>query len=238
MKIQEKDFKQWFPKDNRFLHFCAKFYGMSFHNDAVVEEASFQALKNVMRMYQRDQEFADEAEMTGMVMSCFRFGILNAYQTFARKNRLPVNTESDLIYGEGKEEYNKFLNSAVSNDKEYDNLTHLLLQFADTNLSRVEKIVIQENILGDSTYKMMSNNHDLTINVLRAAKERAIRKLKRYAETITQTDHTKDEQANGQEYISHNRSKLRIETLLESTRQEQAERDRYSKALSYVYLDE
>ena len=238
MKIEERDFKQWFPKDNRFLHFCAKFYGMSFQNDEVVEEASFQALKNVMRMYDRGQEFKDEAEKTGMVMSCFRFGILNGYQAYARRRRLPYNNESELTYGEGKEEYSKFLNSAVSHDKEYNNLIHLLHQFIDTKLSRVEQIVIRENILGDSTYKMMSNEHELTVNVLRAARERAIRKLKRYVESITDTQHTKDKQADGQEYVSAARSKLRIEILLESARAEQAERDRYSKALSYVYLDE
>lgn len=238
MKIEERDFKQWFPKDNRFLHFCAKFYGMSFRNEEVVEEASFQALKNVMRMYDRQQEFEDEAEKTAMVMSCFRFGILNGYQSYSRRKRLPCNNESELTYGEGKEEYSKFLNSAVSHDKEYDNLTNLLHQFIDTNLSRVEQIVVRENILGDSTYKMMSNEHELTVNVLRAARERAIRKLKRYVKQITNTQHTKDKQADGQEYVSPARSKLRIEILLESARAEQAERDRYSKALSYVYLDE
>jgi len=238
MKIEERHFKQWFPKDNRFLHFCAKYYGMSFHNDEVVEEASFQALKNVMRVYKREQEFGDEPEMMGMVMSCFRFGILNAYDTHKRRNRLPYNNESELTYGEGKEEYSKFLNSAVSHDKEYDNLTNLLHQFIDANLTRVEKIVVKENILGESTYKMMSNEHELTVNVLRAARERAIRKLKRYVKQITNTQHTKDKQADGQEYVSSARSKLRIEILLESARAEQAERDRYSKALSYVYLDE
>ena len=238
MQLTEKDFKEYFPKDNRFLHFCAKFYNMTFHNDEVVEEASFQALKNVMRMYDRKQEFVDEAEKTGMVMSCFRFGILNAYTMMNRRNRLPCNNESELTYGDGKDEYNKFLTMAVSNDKEYDNLIHLLHQFIEDDLSRVERIVIKENILGDSTYKMMSNEHELTINVLRAAKERAIRKLKRYAEKITDTNHTKDKQTDERRYVSESRSKLRIEVLLESARKEQEERDRYSKALSYVYLDE
>jgi hypothetical protein len=189
-------------------------------------------------MYKREQEFVDEKEMMGMVMSCFRFGILNAYQTMERKNRLPVNNESELTYGDGKEEYNKFLNVAVSNDKEYDNLTDLLHEFIENNLSRVEKIVVKENLLGESTCKMVSNEHDITPNVVRAAKERAIRKLRRYAREITDTEHTKDKQADRQRYISADSSKLRNEILVQSALAEQAERDRYSKALSYVYLNE
>ena len=43
MKITERDLRNWFPADRRFLHFCAKYYGYSFHNDEVVERAFFGA---------------------------------------------------------------------------------------------------------------------------------------------------------------------------------------------------
>ena len=56
-KITEDIFKDWFPKNNRFLHYCAKYYGFSFHNEAVVEEASFQAMLNVKILMYRDEEF-------------------------------------------------------------------------------------------------------------------------------------------------------------------------------------
>jgi DNA-directed RNA polymerase specialized sigma24 family protein len=238
MRLTEKDFAEYFPKSNRFLHFCAKYYGMSFHNDEVVEEASFQALKNVMRMYNRGQEFENEAEKTGMVMSCFRFGILNAYSQMDRRNRLDCRAESEVTYGYGDDEYSKYQASLISHDKPYDNLHSLLLEFVDNHLSRVERIVVLENILGDKTYKMMSNEHDLSMNVLRSARERALNKLRKYVSRITSTEHTKTQTTNQSRYISESRSKLRIKTLLESIAKEQEERDRYSSALSFVYLDE
>lgn len=238
MKITEQDFKEWFPKDNRFLHFCAKYYGMSFHNDEVVEEASFQSLKNVMRMWKRDQEFESEAEKTGMVMSCFRFGILNAYEQIRRRNKLDVRPESDYIYGSGDDEYNKYLTSAVSRDKEHDNLYELMVEFANTKLSRLERAVVLEHIIEQRTYKAIANEYETTVSALRLARERALNKLRVYVKTITSTEHTKDKQDNKRGYISSSRSKLQIQILLESLREEEAQRNRYSEALSFVYLDE
>lgn len=238
MKITEQDFAEYFPKDNRFLHFCAKYYGMSFHNDEVVEEASFQALKNVMRMWKRDQEFENEAEKTGMVMSCFRFGILNAYEQIRRRNKLDIRPESDYTYGDGDDEYNKYLSSAVSRDREHDNLYELMIEFADTRLSRLERAVVLEHIIEQKTYTQVANEYETTVSALRLARERALNKLRAYVKKITSTEHTKDKQNNKRRYISSSRSKLRIEVLLESLREEEAQRNRYSEALSFVYLDE
>ena len=56
-KITEDRFKDWFPKSNRFLHYCAKYYGFSFHNEAVVEEAAYQSMLNVKRLMDRGEEF-------------------------------------------------------------------------------------------------------------------------------------------------------------------------------------
>jgi hypothetical protein len=57
MKITDKDLRNWFPRDMRFLHFCAKYYGYSFHNNEVVERANHLAILNVMRLVNRDEEF-------------------------------------------------------------------------------------------------------------------------------------------------------------------------------------
>lgn len=238
MKITERDFKEYFPKDNRFLHFCAKHYGLSFYSDEVVEEASFRALQNVMRMYKRGQEFQDEAEKTGMVMSCFRFGILNAYDEMRRRDRLDCKNESQLTYGSGDDEYNVYLTSAKSNDKEYDNLYALLHEFIENKLTHPERLVIKNNILEGQTYGHISGVHDISQNALRSARERALNKLRKYVKTITSTEHTKDLTVNNAKYISESRSKLRIQTLIESIRKDEEERGRYGKALSFVYLDE
>ena len=238
MQLTERDFKHYFPKDNRFLHFCAKYYGMSFHSDEVVEEASFQALKNLMRVYKRKQEFADEAEKTGIVMSCFRFGILNAYANMKRRERLDCKNESQLTYGSGDDEYSMYLNKAVSDDKEYDNLYTLLHEFIDNELTYPERLVIKDNILGGKTYSHIAGMNDISETALRSARERSLNKLRKYVRKITSTEHTEDKQGNNNRYISADRSKLRIEVLLEPIREKEAKRNRYIEALSYVYLDE
>lgn len=238
IKIEEQDFKNYFPSSNRFLHYCAKYYGLTFRNESVVEEAAHQAFLNVNRMYKRNQEFKDEAEKTGMVMMCFKYGIYNAYTKQKRQDRLPCRVESDVIYGDSDDEYNKYQASAVSNDKDYDNLYDLLHEFIDSKLTPPEKLIIKENILGGKTYGHISTMEGITVNALRSAKERAIRKLRRYVKAITSTEHTKDKQDNQQRYISESRSKLRIKKLLESIERNEAERNRYSEALSFVYLDE
>jgi len=235
MKITERDFKDYFPKNNRFLHFCAKFYGYSFYSDEVVESAAHHALLNVMRMYNREQEFEDEKEKNGMIMSSFRFGILAAYDEFKRKERLPTKNESQLTYGVGDDEYNKYLHSAVSSDKEYNNIYELLREFIDTNLTHPEALVIRDNILEGKTYSHISSLNDISVTALRSARERALNKLRKYVKSITSTEHAKDRTPDQRKYISHARSQLRIETLLESVREKQAEANRYSEALSFLH---
>jgi hypothetical protein len=237
MKITQQKLREWFPANNRFLHFCAKHYGYTFYNDEVVEDAKFFSLKNVMKMYNEGKEFGDEAEMTGMVMSSFRFGILAAYNTQNRRLKNKIQTESDLLYGDGAEEYNKFQQLLESEDKEYDNLPQILHEFIETELTWVEKLVIKQNILEGETYNFISRKYDVSNTSLRSARERALNKLRKYVKATTQPSTKRSSSAYNDRYISPNYSKLRIEAQLESVRKEQEESDRYISAMSYVYLD-
>ena len=238
MRIEEKDFAQYFPKDNRFLHFCARYYGLSFFNNDVVEAAYSHALNNVLRMYNRQQEFEDEKEKNGMIMSSFRFGILAAYDEQKRRDRLPTKNESQLTYGSGDDEYNKFQATATSSDREYDNLYNVLSEFIETKLNPIEKIAIKEQVMDGESYHSVATRHDIGVNALRAGKARAIRKLKKYINAITSTEHTKDEAHRERRYVSSDRSKLQLEILLEPIRQQQVEASRYSEALSFLHLEE
>ena len=238
MKITEKDLESYFPRDNRFLHFCAKYYNMSFFSDEVVEEASYQALENVMRLYNNGKEFVDEKEKTGIVMSSFRFGILSAYGKMERRNRLDCKNESQMTYGDGSEEYNKFLSEAISSDKEYNNFMILLNKFIEHNLTPLERESVTGLILGDKTYQMVANEFEVGINPVRAAKQRAITKLRKYVNRLTRFEELEETQDDRQRYVSDSVSKLRIQILLESARKDEEERNRYLKALSYVHLDE
>lgn len=237
MKITDKDLRNWFPRDMRFLHFCAKHYGYSFHNDEVVERANHLAILNVMRLVNRDEEFEDEAHMTGIVMSSFRYAILNAYTSSlsANEKNLDVRNESDVTYGEGSEEYNKYQESAVSNDKEVDNLIDVVKEYAETNLPYLQRRALLECVIGESTMRELSEDTDTTVRQVHVAKQTAIRRVKKLIGVLDENEKKYGKKETNGEYISPSRSKLQIEIQLEPVRRnEERERD-YSKAMSFIH---
>jgi DNA-directed RNA polymerase specialized sigma24 family protein len=235
MKITEGDLRKWFPKDNRFLHYCAKYYGYSFYNADVVDAALHKSALNIMRLVNNETEFKDEAEMTAMVMSCFRYGILNSYNKTANEKNLEVYSESQVTYGNDEEKVSKYEQALVSYDKQHNNLIEVVSQFVDTNLPYLERKCFTELVLGDSTKKELSDNLEISYRKIDLAERRAIRKVKNYVREL----HTKEENVtkpnNQQEYIDAVSSKLRISTQLESVgKDEKRERD-YSEAMSFLH---
>jgi RNA polymerase sigma factor (sigma-70 family) len=237
MKITEKDLRNWFPRDMRFLHFCAKYYGYSFHNDEVVERANHLAVLNVMRLVNRDQEFENEAHMTGMVMSSFRYAILNSYTNSltANEKNLEVRNESEVTYGDGSEEYSKYQESAVSNDKEIDNLLDVVRDYAETKLPYLERRALLECVIGESTMKELATDTDTTVRQVHLAKQKAIRRIKKLIGVLDENEKKYGEQTDNGKYISPSRSKLQIAIQLEPVRRDEARERDYSKAMSFIH---
>lgn len=237
MKITEKDLRNWFPRDMRFLHFCAKYYGYSFHNDEVVERANHLAVLNVMRLVNRDEEFENEAHMTGMVMSSFRYAILNSYTNSltANEKNLEVRNESEVTYGDGSEEYSKYQESAVSNDKEIDNLIDVVRDYAETNLPYLERRALLECVIGESTMKELATDTDTTVRQVHLAKQKAIRRIKKLIGVLDENEKKYGEQTDNGKYISPSRSKLQIAIQLEPIRRDEARERDYSKAMSFIH---
>lgn len=237
MKITEKDLRNWFPRDMRFLHFCAKYYGYSFRNDEVVERANHLAVLNVMRLVNRDEEFEDEAHMTGMVMSSFRYAILNSYTNSltANEKNLEVRNESEVTYGDGSEEYSKYQESAVSNDKEIDNLIDVVRDYAETNLPYLERRALLECVIGESTMKELATDTDTTVRQVHLAKQKAIRRVKKLIGVLDENEKKYGEQTDNGKYISPSRSKLQIAIQLEPIRRDEARERDYSKAMSFIH---
>jgi len=237
MKITEKDLRNWFPRDMRFLHFCAKYYGYSFHNDEVVERANHLAVLNVMRLVNRDQEFEDEAHMTGIVMSSFRYAILNSYSNSltANEKNLEVRNESEVTYGDGSEEYSKYQESAVSNDKEIDNLLDVVRDYAETKLPYLERRALLECVIGESTMKELATDTDTTVRQVHLAKQKAIRRVKKLIGVLDENEKKYGEQTDNGKYISPSRSKLQIAIQLEPIRRDEARERDYSKAMSFIH---
>lgn len=230
MKITEENFKDWFPPSNRFLHYCAKYYGMSFQNDEVVEEAAFQAAKNVMRLWKRGEEFESEQHMMGTVMSCFRFGILNAYQAIERRNRVLTRSESELTYGSTDDEFNLYVAKLVSNDKEYNNLDELIKGTLDAKLNQVEadiiRLVFYEGLKRNDVCVAL----DICTREYRNRLNSALTKLKKAIK-----DDDPKEQTNLKPYPKFTYRKVPKVVRSEPKRtHEDKERD-YRKAMSYIY---
>ena len=237
MKITDKDLRNWFPRDMRFLHFCAKYYGYSFHNDEVVERANHLAVLNVMRLVNRDQEFEDEAHMTGIVMSSFRYAILNSYSNSlsANEKNLEVRNDSELTYGVGDEEYSKYQASAVADTKEINNLVDFVTDYAETNLPYLQRRALVECVIGESTMKELATDTDTSVRKVHLAKQKAIRRVKKLIGALNENEKKYGKEETNGKYISPSRSKLQIEIQLEPVRRnEERERD-YSKAMSFIH---
>jgi len=237
MKITERDLRNWFPADRRFLHFCAKYYGYSFHNDEVVERANHLAVLNVMRLVNRDQEFEDEAHMTGMVMSSFRYAILNSYTNSlsANEKNLEVRNESEVTYGDGSEEYSKYQANAVADTKEIDNLIDVVRDYAETNLPYLQRRALIECVIGESSMKELATDTDTSVRKVHLAKQKAIRRIKKFIGVLNENEKKYGKKEADGKYISPSRSKLQIAIQLEPIRKyETRERD-YSKAMSFIH---
>jgi DNA-directed RNA polymerase specialized sigma24 family protein len=237
MKITEKDLRNWFPRDMRFLHFCAKYYGYSFRNDEVVERANHLAVLNVMRLVNRDQEFEDEAHMTGIVMSSFRYAILNSYSNSlsANEKNLEVRNESELTYGVGDEEYSKYQASAVADTKEIDNLVDFVTEYAETNLPYLQRRALVECVIGESTMKELATDTDTSVRKVHLAKQKAIRRIKKLIGALNENEKKYGKEETNGKYISPSRSKLQIAIQLEPVRRDEERERNHSKAMSFIH---
>lgn len=237
MKITERDLRNWFPRDMRFLHFCAKYYGYSFQNDEVVARANHLAVLNVMRLVNRDEEFEDEAHMTGIVMSSFRYAILNSYSNSlsANEKNLDVRNESEVTYGDGDEEYSKYQANAIADTKEIDNLIDVVRDYAETNLPYLQRRALIECVIGESTMKELATDTDTSVRKVHLAKQKAIRRIKKLIGALDENEEKYGKKETYGKYISPSRSKLQIAIQLEPIRKDEARERDYSKAMSFIH---
>ena len=238
MKITEKNLKAWFPANRRFLHFCAKYYSLSFYSDEIVEESNFIAIKNVMAMYNKEQEFESEQHMFGIVMSSFRFAILNAYQSRGGVNRreLKVRSDAELTYAIGtSDEHSLYEQACISYDKPYDIVHERLNEYIDTQLPIIEREVIRRHVMNDEKINEVAEHLDITKNNVRSAKMRAFRKLKKFRNSLDETINTAPKNADNNKYISPALSQLRIKMALESAEEVKVKKCSYSEAMSFLY---
>ena len=236
MKITEENLKNWFPRDRRFLHYCAKVYGLSFHSKDVVERASHLAVLNVMRLVNRDQEFDNEAHMVGIVMSSFRFAILNSYNNSLNVNEknLNIRNETELTYGDSQDEYSLYQNAIKYNPPELNNLVDLVREYCEANLPYLERRAVLEVVMGDKTLSELCNETEITSRVVEYAKKRGMTKVRKYYKAINKELDVKKEDPN-KKHIGAAYRKFQAESRLERKRKIEGKRDRHSKAMSFIH---
>lgn len=231
-KITEDRFKDWFPKDNRFLHFCAKFYGFSFHSEEVVEEASFEACRNIMRLMKRGQEFETEEKLMGTVMWCFRYGILSAYDTMKRRSRLDIRNDSELTYSgrhrsEG-DDISLYERACVYHDKPYSNVMELIDDAMMNELTWDERNIVKMYFIDDIKPADIKKKLDLNNRQFNNGYNRALAKLKI---KVKENESKPIIKRNTKSPVLSVRKDNRVEPVVKNKEKDSY----YTKAMSFLY---
>lgn len=232
MKITREDLKNWFPVNNRFLHYCAKYYGYTFYNDETVEHAAYHAMTYITKMYNEGREFEDEAEKIGIVMGAFRFAILNGYSSYKRAHKLGDRAMSDYEFEGSEDGFNPVESKMISHDKAYDNTDTYLKRVIKKNLPPIEASTVELYFFGGLNIPEIAMELDLPRDKVRLAKHRGLNKLKK----IIKEDERKDNE------IKSERKKHRaaVKSLPKTIRTKPVESNKskdsnYSKAMSFIY---
>ena len=115
MILTERKMREFFPDDNRFLHFVARKNGLFFFSDEDVETARYYAIMGVNRLLQNKFEFEDEIHMLGVIELNFKRGIFAMIQRKkALKRSLDIRVESEFIM-DGKEDLRGYIENAQDN---------------------------------------------------------------------------------------------------------------------------
>ena len=231
-KITEDRFKDWFPRSNRFLHYCARYYGLTFHNEAVVEEAAFQAMLNVKRLMDRGEEFESEKRLMATVMWCFRYGILSAYDTVKRRNRLDCRNESEVTYGVGNEDdYSLYEAACIHHDTPYSNVRDIIDDALLKDLTWVESKIIKMYFFEGHKPKDIKEHLELKPREFNNSYNRALSKLKlKLKENDSKPNVTRKPKSN----LLSVRKDNRVEPVVKDTKKD----SNYSKAMSFLHPEE
>jgi len=168
---------EFFPSDNRFIHYVARKNGLFFAKDDDVETARFFSIDGVLRLVNKEVEFEDEAHLqTAVQMNVLR-GIYRMIEwNSAKKNSQDIRPESDFI-GSDDEGFSTYIELAESDDKPYDNTMAIIEEYAQEVLDDIGYAVYQMT-LSDVARKEMSRTLGISPEAIRQRQKSNIKKLK------------------------------------------------------------
>ncbi len=235
MKITEKQMREFFPANMRFLHFVAKKYGYSFYNDEAVRKANYFASIAITKIYNKGMEFESNEHLYGYVMNAMRYAILSSYHV-AKKDSLEVRTESELVYGDSDDEYNVYLNSAKSNDISYDNTVEEIYQRLSNRLSPLDRHILHLKFKEDFRNAEIAGHLDVSDLEVRKSIKRIQTRYNRVKKELEKEGNEQREK-NGNTYTSAERTKLRIQELVRTEPDDRVKTNEhsYTETMSWLY---
>lgn len=240
MRLTERKLREFFPSNNRFIHFCAKRYGYGFFNDDAVNDARYYSSINILNYIKKHGDvFDDEAHLIATVMSSIRYGILTAVKPSTTKQRVPTMLESDLIYDSGRNQdstYNKYEANCISFDEEYGGYDTLIDELRGRIKSPIESVCLEQCLLLGRPVSKVAKEHDVEDHILILAKHRIRTKFKKIIKE-------EDERIKSSRQIGDsNKSKVRTinkglsdEDRYQRLREEQDTERSYSETMSFLY---
>ena len=232
MILTEKKMREFFPDDNRFLHFVAKKNGLFFFSDEDVETARYYSIMGVNRLLQSKFEFEDEIHLLGVVELNFKRGIFAMIQRKkAKKRSLDIRVESDFIIS-GKEDLRSHIENAQDSieDDIRDEMQYIHEMSKDV-LTESEKEVLKLRLEG-RPYAYIGDALGISAEQCRNKYQRLVKKIKKEYER---------EKARDKERVNPSRGNTDGEKIRKRVRTEPAEADEtdardYIEVLSYLNL--
>lgn len=240
MVLTERRLREFFPYNNRFIHFVAKRWGYSFHNSEVVDSALFYSGINITRyIAKHGREFDSESEMVGAVMYCIKYGILNAYSEAKRRDAkgLDIRLSSDFIFEPELEDYSKYSKALAVEDTEVGGFEMLYENSVEHSLTQLEREVMNKLLEGysfpeiDKALGLRDNQALLARSRVRTKAKKAI-KLEHRNEEQVSTNPLNEEQV--QKSLQH----ISLADKDKSNGEYEKKTSQYLKAMSFLYSEE
>ena len=243
MKLTERHIREFFPRDMRFTHYVAKKYGYNFKDEFAVEKANSIAMERVIEMYNDGMEFENKEHLYGYIMTSFKFSILTSFDKRAA-DKLEYYNESQLTYGEGDEEYNKFLATAVVEPEEYSNSAEKIIQLMKATMNPIEFKIFELKYNYNYTTPIIAREVELSCAKVSTIQRRIKNKFNKIKQKLDEDGiETEKERAQIRKNKAVERAReqanlrLRIEARDKRIKEDEKERIRRAETLSWININ-
>jgi hypothetical protein len=243
MKLTERHIREFFPRDMRFTHYVAKKYGYNFKDEFAVEKANSIAMERVIEMYNDGMEFENKEHLYGYIMTSFKFSILTSFDKRAA-DKLEYYNESQLTYGEGDEEYNKFLATAVVEPEEYSNSAEKIIQLMKATMNPIEFKIFELKYNYNYTTPIIAREVELSCAKVSTIQRRIKNKFNKIKQKLDEDGiETEKERAQIRKNKALERAReqanlrLRIEARDKRIKEDEKERIRRAETLSWININ-